>query len=154
MGVRIVIISGGVDRQIHVGGSKMKRRMICTLLVIVIALSVCSSSLASSVSIMQAQGQCLISNNGKQVTYSGFSDSTINEDVIAVTLRLMELRNDVWYQVDSAYKSLPNANYVQTSDVFTVTGGHYYKVIGMHYSKTGSQAYTIETETTSVWIVG
>lgn len=152
MGVRIVITSGGVDRQIHVGGSKMKRRMICTLLVIVIALSVCGSSLASSVSIMQASGQCTINNNGKQVTYGGFSSSAINEDMISVTLKLMELRNGTWYQVDSAYKSLTNTSFVQTSDTFTVTGGYYYKVIGVHYSRTGSQTYTVESESALLWI--
>lgn len=130
----------------------MIRRLICTMLVLVMALSICSSSLASSISIMQAQGQCTITNSGKQVTYFGYSDSTKIEDLISVTLKLMELRNGAWYQVDSAYKSLANTNYVQASDTFTVTGGYYYKIIGVHYSKTGSQVYTYNTETVSAWI--
>lgn len=130
----------------------MKRRLICTVLVLVMVLSVCSSSLASPISIMQAQGQCTITNSGKQVTYFGYSDSAKNEDLISVTVKLMELRNGAWYQVDSAYKSLTNANYAQASDTFTVTGGYYYKIIGVHYSKTGSQAYTYNSETVSVWI--
>ena len=130
----------------------MKRRLICTVLVLVMVLSVCSSSLASSMSIMQASGDCAINNNGRNVTYGGNASSGQIEDTISVTLKLMELRSGTWYQVDSVYKSLTKALYVQTSKNFTVTGGYYYKVIGTYYSKTGSQAYTTESETASVWI--
>jgi hypothetical protein len=152
MGVKIVIMSGGVIRQIHVGVIKMKQRFICTVLVLVLVLSVCSSSLASPISIMQAQGDCAISNNGKNVIYSGNASSGQIEDIISVTLRLMENRNGTWYEVNRAYKSLTTAAFVQTSGNFAVTGGYYYKVIGTYYSKTGSQAYTTESQTASVWI--
>lgn len=145
-------IKRGYPPNILLEARKMKRRLICTMLILVTVLSVCSSSLASSMSIMQASGQCAINNNGKQVTYAGFSESAKIEDTISITLKLMELRNGTWYQVDSAYKSLAKDRFVQTSDIFTVTGGYYYKVIGVHYSKTGTQAYSVESETASVWI--
>lgn len=128
----------------------MKRRIISLALVFMMCLTFSIAAMAATT--RQAVGSCTLSNSGKKVSYSGYSTSTKIEDVISITVKLMELRNGTWYEIDRAYTSDTHANYVLASDSVTVTGGYYYKVIGVHYSKTGSQVTSTETEGSTVWI--
>lgn len=128
----------------------MRKRLLGMALVIALFFSFSTYSLAATT--RQATGNSTLSNSGRNVTFSGYSTSTIVEDVISVTIKLMEQRNGTWYEIDRVYTSDTNTNYIFASDSVTVSGGYYYKVIGIHYSKTGSQITNKESQSPSVWI--
>lgn len=128
----------------------MRRRIISLALVFMMCFTISSAAMAATTRI--ASGRSTISNSGKTVTFSGYSDSAMFEDVISVTVKLMELRNGTWYEIDRVYKSDTDTDYVSASGSATVTGGYYYKVISLHYSKTGSQITNAETESSIKWI--
>ena len=128
----------------------MRRRIISLVVALMMCFTVSGTAMAAT--IQQASGRCTLTNSGKKVTYSGYSNSSKIEDIISITIKLMELRNGTWYEIDRAYASDTKSDYVTVSDSVTVTGGYYYKVIGVHYSKTGSQVTNTETEGSTVWI--
>ena len=128
----------------------MRRRIVCLVLVFAMCLAI--SSTATAATTRSASGRCTLSNSGKKVTYSGYSTSSKIEDVISVTIKLMERRNGTWYEIDRISTSDTNSDYVSASDKYTVTGGYYYKVIGIHYSKTGTKVTNTQTESSTVWI--
>ena len=131
----------------------MKRRLICILLTLALTLMICAPALAATVTPMVLSGGgSSIDNSGRNVLYGGFSRSSTIEDVISVSLSLMEYRNGAWYTVDTTYRSLASTNYVATSDSCTVTGGTYYKTKGTHVAITNGVSTTIYSQSPTIWI--
>lgn len=131
----------------------MKKRLICAVLALALTLMICAPTLAVTITpMMISGGDCSLTNSGRTASYSGYTSSPISEDLISVTLTLMEYRNGTWYAIDSKTRTLTNASYVSTSDSYTVTGGYYYKVKGSHYSNTDGQITTINSQSATVWI--
>ena len=131
----------------------MKKRLICAVLALALTLMICAPTLAVTITPMAISGGgSSLSNSGRNALYSGYTHSPISEDVISVSLSLMEYRNGTWYTVDSTYKILTNTNYVSTSDSYTVTGGYYYKAKGTHVSITDGVSTTVYSQSPTIWI--
>ncbi|MEL7610366.1 MAG: DUF6147 family protein [Bacillota bacterium] len=132
----------------------MKRRLIGFVLTLVMILVACAPAATAAIvtPMMISGGDCSLNNSGRNVTYAGYTSSPMTEDIISVTLTLMELRSGTWYAVNSTTKTLTNASYVSTSKSYTVTGGGYYKVKGYHCSNTDGQITSVNSESAAVWI--
>lgn len=128
----------------------MKKRIISCLLAAILCLLSVSSAFADGAK--QASGRCFMSISGRTVSYSGYSESAQTEDVIKVTVKLLERRGNVWYIVGSVTSKRTNADYVDGAGSMTVTGGYYYKVQGTHYSEKNGVSYSGTSTTTMVWI--
>ena len=140
---------------------RMKKRIFCLALALVLCLSVTATSLAttappitaiSPISTRQASGGSYMSVSGRTVTFSGYSTSAQTEDIIRITVILWEQRGSVWYAVARASNEAPNASFVSVLSSFTVGGGRYYKVTGTHYSKKNGVSYSVTSETSTQWI--
>lgn len=130
----------------------MKRRILALSLLLIMCLAFANTAMAVTVTPYSASGQCSISASGKTITYSGLSISNKAEDFISVDVRLMELRNGIWTQIDSRYASATNSTYATATGSKTVSGGCYYQVTATHYSRTGSTGYSCESSTTTLWV--
>lgn len=136
---------------------KKQKHVIAFALVLMLCLSICGNALAASdgsISTKQAGGSCYINHSGKSVSYGGNSSSAQIEDTISVRVKLMEKQSDgTWKQVGStAYDSETNSSYVAASGSYTVSGGHYYKVVATHYSLKNGVGHTTQSTTSSIWI--
>ena len=127
----------------------MKKRILCLILVLVMCLSICATSMAAT---KQAGGRCYMNISGHSVSYSGYSSSGQTEDVIGITVILWEQRGTKWYEVASVSDELEDTNFVDAANSMTVDGGHYYKVTGTHTSEKNGKSYSGTSETTSKWI--
>lgn len=109
----------------------MKKRILSLALILILCLSICTAALAAT---RQAGGSCYMSNTGRSVSFSGYSESAQAEDTIGITVILWEQRGTTWYEVARASSQLRNTDYADASGTKTVDGGHYYKVTGTHTS--------------------
>ena len=116
---------------------------------ICLCLSICTAALAAT---RQAGGSCYMSNTGRSVSFSGYSESAQAEDTIGITVILWEQRGTTWYEVARASSQLRNTDYADASGTKTVEGGHYYKVTGTHTSSKNGISYSVTSETSSRWI--
>ena len=127
----------------------MKKRFLFLVLTLMLCLSVGATALAMA---RAAGGHCTISNVGRNVSFSGYSDSGQTEDRIGVTVTLWEQQGSSWVSVDSKSKELRNTDYVDTAGNKTVDGGHYYKVTALHTSTKNGVSYSSSSETPKRWI--
>ena len=130
----------------------MKRRLIGLAMVLVMLLTLSGTAFAFPITIQKAGGNCSISKSGKSVTYGGYSDSGQTEDVISITVQLLEQSNGTWASIASTTNSKNNATYVSASSSKTVSGDHYYKAKATHYSMKDGVSYSTSSETSPVWI--
>lgn len=127
----------------------MKKRFLFLVLVLMLCLSVGATALAMA---RAAGGHCTISNVGRNVSFSGYSDSGQTEDRIGVTVTLWEQQGSSWVSVDSKSKELRNTDYVEVAGNKIVDGGHYYKVTALHTSTKNGVSYSSSSETPKRWI--
>ena len=127
----------------------MKKRFLFLVLALMLCLSVGATALAMS---RAAGGHCTISNVGRNVSFSGYSDSGQTEDRIGVTVTLWEQQGSSWVSVDSKSKELRNTDYVEVAGNKIVDGGHYYKVTALHTSTKNGVSYSSSSETPKRWI--
>ena len=127
----------------------MKKRFLFLVLALMLCLSVGGTALAMA---RAAGGHCTISNAGRNVTFSGYSDSGQTEDRIGVTVTLWEQQGSSWVSVDSKSKELRNTDYVEVAGNKIVDGGHYYKVTALHTSTKNGVSYSSSSETPKRWI--
>ena len=127
----------------------MKKRFLFLVLVLMLCLSVGATALAMA---RAAGGHCTISNVGRNVSFSGYSDSGQTEDRIGVTVTLWEQQGSSWVSVDSKSKELRNTDYVEVAGNKIVDGGHYYKVTALHTSTKNGVSYSSSSETSKRWI--
>lgn len=117
----------------------MKKRFLFLVLVLMLCLSIGATALAMA---RAAGGHCTISNVGRNVSFSGYSDSGQTEDRIGVTVTLWEQQGSSWVSVDSKSKELRNTDYVEVAGNKIVDGGHYYKVTALHTSTKNGVSYS------------
>ena len=117
----------------------MKKRFLFLVLVLMLCLSIGATALAM---VRAAGGHCTISNVGRNVSFSGYSDSGQTEDRIGVTVTLWEQQGSSWVSVDSKSKELRNTDYVEVAGNKIVDGGHYYKVTALHTSTKNGVSYS------------
>ncbi len=127
----------------------MKKRFLFLVLALMLCLSVGATALAMA---RAAGGHCTISNVGRNVSFSGYSDSGQTEDRIGVTVTLWEQQGSSWVSVDSKSKELRNIDYVEVAGNKIVDGGHYYKVTALHTSTKNGVSYSSSSETSKRWI--
>lgn len=127
----------------------MKKRFLFLVLVLMLCLSIGATALAM---VRAAGGHCTISNVGRNVSFSGYSDSGQTEDRIGVTVTLWEQQGSSWVSVDSKSKELRNTDYVEVAGNKIVDGGHYYKVTALHTSTKNGVSYSSSSETPKRWI--
>lgn len=127
----------------------MKKRILSLVLILIMCLSICTAALAAT---RQAGGSCYMSNTGRSVSFSGYSESAQTEDTIGITVILWEQRGTIWYEVARASNNLEDTDFVDASGKKTVEGGHYYKVTGTHTSSKNGRSYSVTSETSSRWI--
>ena len=127
----------------------MKKRFLFLVLTLMLCLSVGATALAMA---RAAGGHCTISNVGRNVSFSGYSDSGQTEDRIGVTVTLWEQQGSSWVSVDSKSKELRNTDYVEAAGNKIVDGGHYYKVTALHTSTKNGVSYSSSSETPKRWI--
>lgn len=127
----------------------MKKRFLFLVLTLMLCLSVGATALAMA---RAAGGHCTISNVGRNVSFSGYSDSGQTEDRIGVTVTLWEQQGSSWVSVDSKSKELRNTDYVEVAGNKIVDGGHYYKVTALHTSTKNGVSYSSSSETSKRWI--
>lgn len=127
----------------------MKKRFLFLVLTLMLCLSVGATALAMA---RAAGGHCTISNVGRNVSFSGYSDSGQTEDRIGVTVTLWEQQGSSWVSVDSKSKELRNIDYVEVAGNKIVDGGHYYKVTALHTSTKNGASYSSSSETPKRWI--
>ena len=127
----------------------MKKRFLFLVLVLMLCLSIGATALAMA---RAAGGHCTISNVGRNVSFSGYSDSGQTEDRIGVTVTLWEQQGSSWVSVDSKSKELRNTDYVEVASNKIVDGGHYYKVTALHTSTKNGVSYSSSSETSKRWI--
>ncbi|MFR5932638.1 MAG: hypothetical protein ACLUGG_05325 [Oscillospiraceae bacterium] len=127
----------------------MKKRFLFLVLVLMLCLSIGATALAMA---RAAGGHCTISNVGRNVSFSGYSDSGQTEDRIGVTVTLWEQQGSSWVSVDSKSKELRNTDYVEVAGNKIVDGGHYYKVTALHTSTKNGVSYSSSSETSKRWI--
>jgi hypothetical protein len=137
------------NRKYILGGFYMKKRILSLVLILIMCLSICTAALAAT---RQAGGSCYMSNIGRSVSFSGYSESAQAEDTIGITVILWEQRGTTWYEVARASSQLRNTDYADASGTKTVEGGHYYKVTGTHTSSKNGISYSVTSETSSRWI--
>lgn len=128
------------------------KKMIVLLVAMVFLVSTgwpCSEAQAST---KGATGSCSLSCTGKSVKFRGTSSSAVSEDVIMVKISLQELRDGAWYGIANTSKTENKSSNAYASKSYTVSGGHYYRVVAIHYSKTGSTVTTSSSQTNSTWI--
>lgn len=97
----------------------MKKRFLFLVLTLMLCLSVGATALAMA---WAAGGHCTISNVGRNVSFSGYSDSGQTEDRIGVTVTLWEQQGSSWVSVDSKSKELRNTDYVEVAGNKIVDG--------------------------------
>lgn len=127
----------------------MKKRFLFLVLALMLCLSVGATALAMA---RAAGGHCTISNVGRNVSFSGYSESGQTEDRIGVTVTLWEQRGSSWVSIDSKSKELRNTDYVEAAGNKIVDGGHYYKVTALHTSTKNGVSYSSSSETSKRWI--
>lgn len=127
----------------------MKKRFLFLVLALMLCLSIGATALAMA---RAAGGHCTISNVGRNVSFSGYSDSGQTEDRIGVTVTLWEQQGSSWVSVDSKSKELRNTDYVEVAGNKIVDGGHYYKVTALHTSTKNGVSYSSSSETSKRWI--
>ena len=127
----------------------MKKRFLFLVLTLMLCLSVGATALAMA---RAAGGHCTISNVGRNVSFSGYSDSGQTEDRIGVTVTLWEQQGSSWVSVDSKSKELRNTDYVEVAGNKIVDGGHYYTVTALHTSTTTGSSSSYSSETAKKWI--
>lgn len=127
----------------------MKKRILSLVLILIMCLSICTAALAAT---RQAGGSCYMSNTGRSVSFSGYSESAQAEDTIGITVILWEQRGTTWYEVARASSQLRNTDYADASGTKTVEGGHYYKVTGTHTSSKNGVINSGTSETAKGWI--
>lgn len=127
----------------------MKKRFLFLVLALMLCLSVGATALAMA---RAAGGHCTISNVGRNVSFSGYSDSGQTEDRIGVTVTLWEQQGSSWVSVDSKSKELRNTDYVEVAGNKIVDGGHYYKATALHTSTTNGSSSSYSSETAKKWI--
>lgn len=127
----------------------MKKRFLFLVLTLMLCLSVGATALAMA---RAAGGHCTISNVGRNVSFSGYSDSGQTEDRIGVTVTLWEQQGSSWVSVDSKSKELRNTDYVEVAGNKIVDGGHYYKVTALHTSTKNGVSYSSSSETPKRWV--
>ena len=127
----------------------MKKRFLFLVLALMLCLSIGATALAMA---RAAGGHCTISNVGRNVSFSGYSDSGQTEDRIGVTVTLWEQQGSSWVSVDSKSKELRNTDYVEVAGNKIVDGGHYYKVTALHTSTKNGVSYSSSSETPKRWI--
>ena len=127
----------------------MKKRFLFLVLALMLCLSVGATALAMA---RAAGGHCTISNVGRNVSFSGYSESGQTEDRIGVTVTLWEQQGSSWVSVDSKSKELRNIDYVEVAGNKIVDGGHYYKVTALHTSTKNGVSYSSSSETSKRWI--
>ena len=127
----------------------MKKRFLFLVLALMLCLSVGATALAMA---RAAGGHCTISNVGRNVSFSGYSDSGQTEDRIGVTVTLWEQQGSSWVSVDSKSKELRNTDYVEVAGNKIVDGGHYYKVTALHTSTKNGVSYSSSSETSKRWV--
>lgn len=127
----------------------MKKRFLFLVLALMLCLSVGATALAMA---RAAGGHCTISNVGRNVSFSGYSDSGQTEDRIGVTVTLWEQQGSSWVSVDSKSKELRNIDYVEVAGNKIVDGGHYYKVTALHTSTKNGVSYSSSSETSKRWV--
>ena len=127
----------------------MKKRFLFLVLTLMLCLSVGATALAMA---RAAGGHCTISNVGRNVSFSGYSESGQTEDRIGVTVTLWEQQGSSWVSVDSKSKELRNTDYVEVAGNKIVDGGHYYKVTALHTSTTNGSSSSYSSETAKKWI--
>lgn len=127
----------------------MKKRITCLVLALIFCLSIGATALAMT---RAAGGRCMISNTGRNVSFSGFSESGQTEDYIGIMVTLWEQQGSSWVPVSSKNNQLRNTDYVETGDDITVDGGHYYKVTALHTSTKNGVSYSSSSETAKRWI--
>lgn len=127
----------------------MKKRFLFLVLTLMLCLSVGATALAMA---RAAGGHCTISNVGRNVSFSGYSDSGQTEDRIGVTVTLWEQQGSSWVSVDSKSKEVRNTDYVEVAGNKIVDGGHYYKVTALHTSTKNGVSYSSSSETPKRWI--
>lgn len=130
----------------------MKRKMVVMVAALLLLASVALPIIEARAAMMDATGGCNISHVGKNVTFSGHTSSTYDEDTIRVTITLQEKRDGTWHGIASKTKTEQDADFVTTTKDYTVSGGHYYRVYASHYAKTGDVVSTSSSWTGSMWI--
>ena len=130
----------------------MKKRIVITVAALLILVSIILPISETRAAMMDASGYCYISHTGKTVTFSGYTVSTDDEDIIRVTITLQEKRDGTWYGITSRTKTEQNSDLASTTKDYTVSGGHYYRTVANHYYKTGNTSRSFSTHTNSVWI--
>ena len=127
----------------------MKKRFLFLVLALMLCLSVGATALAAT---RTARGNCAINNTGRNVSFSGYSESGQTEDWIGVTVTLWEQQGSLWVSIDSKSKELRNTDYVEAAGHKIVDGGHDYKVTALHTSTTNGSSSSYSSETAKKWI--
>lgn len=94
----------------------------------------------------------IVIDGGRRVTITGHTDAYRNADTIKVTLYLQKLSGGSWNTIASKSNSAKNTNYVKTSNSYSVTGGYYYRVHGVHTTIKSGVPETATSNTKGIWI--
>ena len=130
----------------------MKKKAVVFLAMLLFLVSVCLPIAEAHAAIKEAAGNGFMSVSGKAVTFGGNTFSSSAEDIIRITAILLEQRDGSWHEVDRVGKTKYNASYVSASKTTTVSGGHYYRVKVIHYTKTGTVEISSSSYTAKQWI--
>lgn len=130
----------------------MKKKAVVFLAMLLFLVSVCLPIAEAHAAMKEAAGDGFMSVSGKAVTFGGYTSSSSVEDIIRITVILFEQRGSSWYEVDRVAKTKYDASYVSASKTTTVSGGHYYRVKVIHYTKTGSVENSSSSYTAKQWI--
>lgn len=141
-----------VNSNLYVEVKKMKKKLVVTVAVLLLLVSIILPVAEARAAMMNAVGSCSMFRTGKCVTFSGCTTSVDDEDTIRVVITLQEKRDGTWHGVSSKTKTDHNTDYVTTTKDYTVSGGHYYRVHATHYVKTGDVVSTSSSNTASTWI--
>ena len=100
-----------------------------------------------------SNGKSNISKQGSGLVYiSGGTYCYKTSDVVYVELSLEQLSNGGWHTIKSQTHTTYNNDFAYTGLSFSVAHGHYYRVKGYHYAKTGSKIESVSTCTSGIYI--
>lgn len=89
----------------------------------------------------------------RKVTVVGSTSAYKKCDKVKVTLLLQRLEGNSWVTVKiSDTKTAKNTNYVSISKTYSVEGGYYYRVSGIHTAIKGSTTESSASYTNGVWV--
>lgn len=90
---------------------------------------------------------------GRTFSINGSTSCYQSVSSVSVTLYVQHLSGSTWvtdYKIPT--KTAYNTYYVSTSTQRSVSGGHYYRIAGVHVAKRGKETETIYSYSDGIWV--